>query len=216
MKRYRIFCALAIIMGLFLNQKLSAQGANNDSDNGSHVLRINIPEVALLDIWDVNTGAEAQDITLDVRQSDNVNGNSEAGIYDFASVEYSGLYLNYSSVVGAGNGAYNTTRSIHVQLLPGGTFPESLDLRIKPFAPNIIANGGTPASAGTVISSGVALGKTTPMGTDAMLVSNIGSVYTGDQQNGVALTYSLEQNGNFSANQSGLYTATVQYTLSDL
>ena len=214
MKYKQVYLAAIGVFALAPN--LFAQGEGADGRVGSHGLIINVPEIALLDVYDLNTGSEAQDITLNVAQATSGNGALEAGAYDFSSATYSGLYLNYSSVVGNGSGTYDSSRSIYAQLLPGSNFPESLDLRITPSAPTVTANGGTPVSAGTVISQGILLGKTTPIGTDALLVNNIGSVYTGDQQNGIGLTYSLEQNGDFSASQAGYYTSTVVYTLTDL
>ena len=207
-----LLCVMAMVV--FLGLKVSAQGDNSDSGSGAHVLNLVVPEIALIDVWDMNTGSEAGAITMNVEQTN--SQNAEAGLYDLSSATYSGIYLNYSSIVGAGDPNFDNSRNIDVQMMPGSTFPESLDLRITPSSPVIEANGGTSASAGTVIIQGVALGKTTPIGTDATLVANIGSVYTGDQQNGVALTYSLEQNGNFSEKQAGFYTATLQYTLTDM
>jgi hypothetical protein len=209
-KRFLLGVIAALV---FPGINVLAQGDNSDSGSGSHALNLVVPEIALLDVWDMNTGTEAGTINMTVEQTD--SDKMEAGLYDLSSATYSGIYLNYSSVVGAGDPNFDNSRNIVVQMMPGSTFPESFDLRITPSSPVIEADGGTPASAGTVIPQGVALGRTTPIGTDATLVTNIGSVYTGDQQNGVALTYSLEHNGNFSEKQSGFYTATLQYTLTD-
>jgi hypothetical protein len=73
-------------------------------------------------------------------------------------LSYTNLYLNYTSAVATNGSGYDLTRQINVQLEAGSTFPASLDLRITPVAPSIIANGGTTDSAGTVTAAGVALG----------------------------------------------------------
>jgi hypothetical protein len=89
-------------------------------------------------------------------------------------------------------------------------------LRITPNAPVLVTDGGTVDSAGEITPGGVALGVTTPIGTDALLVNSIESVYTGDETQGVELAYTLEQNGNFAGYMANVYTATLRYTLSDL
>lgn len=198
---------------------LTAQNAmaqdNNDTNVASHQLDVNVPEVALIDIWDANTGQEAAPILMDMTNVTLVGTNAEAGLYNFQDMEYQNLYLNYTSVTGQAGSGFDVTRQIDVQFEPGSTFPGSLDLRITPEAPVIIADGGTADSAGTITAGGVALGTSTPVGTDALLVSSIESVYTGDENYGVKLGYTLEQNGNFANYQAGLYQATVRYTLSD-
>ncbi|MEQ9440299.1 MAG: hypothetical protein RIG62_14695 [Cyclobacteriaceae bacterium] len=212
MKKLNLFVAALLVVWA---QNLMAQD-NNDTNMATHQLDVNVPEVAILDIYDANTGFEAGAITMDMSNVTMVGTNAEAGLYAFQDISYSNLYLNYTSVTGQSGSGYDVTRQIDVQFEPGSTFPGSLDLRITPEAPVIIANGGTANSAGTVTAGGVALGVTTPVGTDALLVSSIESVYTGDENYGVKLTYSLEQNGNFSSYQAGLYQATIRYTLSDL
>lgn len=200
---------------LICAQGISAQD-NDDTNIATHQLDVNVPEVALLDIFDANTGTEAATITFDMTNVGLVGTNAEAGLYAFEDVSYGNLYLNYTSVTGQASSGFDVTRQIDAQFEAGSTFPTNLDLRITPEAPVIIANGGDANSAGTVVAAGVALGTTTPIGTDATLVNSIESVYTGDENYGVKLTYTLEQNGNFSQYKAGLYQATVRYTLSDL
>jgi hypothetical protein len=210
---------LAAALTMVLSQGLSAQADFDDTNIASHILDVNVPEVALLDIWDVGTTSEAGAISFDMTDvTSQVGINGEAGLYAFGDVSYSDLWLNYTSVVAsaANVNGFDLDRKINVQLLAGSTFPDNLDLRIMPEAPVIIVDGGTVASAGTVAPLGVALGATTAIGTDALLVDSIESVYTGDEQYGVRLTYTLEQNGGFEAYYAGVYQATVQYTLTDL
>ena len=189
---------------------------NNDTNIATHPLNVSIPEVALIDVYDNNTGFEAADINFDLADATASGTNSEAGLYDFQALGYTDLWINYTSVTGAGGSGFDVTRQIDVQMEAGSTFPESFDLRITPEAPVVVANGGTADSAGTVTAGGVALGVTTAIGTNATLVSSIESVYTGDEAQGVRLTYELEQNGNFANYEAGTYAATLRYTLSDL
>ncbi|TDE05909.1 hypothetical protein [Flavobacterium sandaracinum] len=208
-----LFVTLAAV---FINS-VNAQD-NNDLNFASHTLNVNVPEVALLDIYDSNTGSEAGVIVFNMANATQVGTNAEAGLYGFAALSYTNLYLNYTSVVATAANAdgYDLTRQINVQLEAGSTFPASLDLRIMPVAPSVIANGGTTDSAGTVTAAGVALGATNAIGVDALLVTSIESVYTGDLARGVRLTYTLEQNGNFSLYRAGDYQATVKYTLTNI
>ena len=212
MKKFKFVFAAAVALS---SMNVLAQD-NNDNNIASHQFNVNVPEVAILDIYDSNTGLEAGPILFDMTSVTQDGVNSEAGLYAFQDINYTGLYLNYTSVTGLGGSGFDVTRQIDVQFEPGSTFPASLDLRITPEAPVIITDGGTVNSAGTVTPGGVALGTTTPIGTDALLVSSIESVYTGDDAYGVKLDYTLEQNGNFSGYQAGLYQATLRYTLSDL
>lgn len=192
-----------------------AQADNDDSDFATHSLDLNVPEVALIDIYDANTGLEAGAILFDMTTVTVQGTNKEAGLYAFEDMSYSNLYLNYTSVTGQSGSGFDVERQIDVQFEPGSSFPNNLDLRITPENPVIIADGGTPASAGSITAGGVALGTTVPVGTDALLVNSIESVYTGDEQYGVKLTYTLEQNGNFAGYQAGLYQSTLRYTISD-
>ena len=196
MKNLKNYLAVAVAISGF--QLANAQD-NSDTNIASHILNVDVPEVALLDIFDANT-------------------NSEAGLYAFQALSYTDLYLNYTSVVAsaANTDGYDLSRKINVQFETGSTFPGNLDLRITPEAPLLITDGGTVDSGGTVVSGGVALGKTVPVGTDALLVDSIESVYTGDENQGVKLTYTLEQNGNFAAYNAGSYQSTLIYTLTDL
>lgn len=188
---------------------------NNDTNIATHPLNVTIPEVALLDVHDANTGIEVATVTFDMANATSSGTNAEAGLYDVGALSYTDLWINYTSVTGSG-GSFDTTRQIDVQMEAGSTFPSCFDLRITPETPVIVANGGTVDSAGDVTVGGVALGATTAIGTNATLVSSIESVYTGDETQGVRLTYSLEQNGNFADYEAGSYTATIRYTLSDL
>lgn len=189
---------------------------NNDGATATHDLAVTVPELAIIDIYDNSTSLEAATKTFDLADLALDGTNKEAGTYQLEDVSISDLYLNYTSVVGTGGAPIDASRTIAVRMVTGSTFPGSLDLRVTPATAVITTDGGTAASAGTIIGSGVALGVTTAIGTDATIVTDIGSVYTGDGAFGVPITYTLEQNGNFAAFQAGSYTATLQYTISDL
>ncbi|MGO4911753.1 hypothetical protein [Leeuwenhoekiella sp. W20_SRS_FM14] len=214
MKNLKNYLVCAAVAGF---QFVNAQD-NNDTNIASHILNVDVPEVALLDIFDANTNTEAAAILFDMSDATVSGINAEAGLYDFQALSYTNLYLNYTSVVAGASNAngYDLTRKINVRFETGSTFPGNLDLRITPDAPVIVTDGGTVDSAGTVVATGVALGKTVPVGTDALLVDSIESVYTGDDNQGVKLTYTVEQNGNFASFKAGSYQSTIVYTLTDL
>jgi hypothetical protein len=203
-----LFASAALIFAANVN----AQDFN-DVNFASHTLAVDVPEIALLDIYDVANTGEATNVNLDMIPT----VNQEAGLYTFAGVNYTGLYLNYTSVVAdaANASGFDLDRTINVML--SGQMPGSVDLVITPVDPVLgSANGGTVASAGTKAATSVKLGVTNPLDTDVPLVNSIESVYTGDGAFGVALTYTLEQNGNFAAYNAGTYDSTITYTLTDL
>lgn len=213
MKSVKLF---TVLLGVICFNQVNAQD-NDDINVASHVLDMNVPEVALLDIYDANTGFEAGPILFDMTDVTLSGINAEAGLYAFQDISYSNLYLNYTSVVASAvnTQSFDLTRQINVKFEAGSTFPSNLDLRITPEQPVIVADGGTVDSAGSVMPGGVALGATIPVDQDALLVDSIESVYTGDEANGVKLDYTLEQNGNFASYNAGTYQATLVYTLTD-
>lgn len=196
---------------VFVNQ-VNAQ----DTNVASHILDVSVPEIALLDIFD--SGAIGREVEAnDVIQFDLENGTgvSEAGLYTFAGISRTGLWLNYTSVVGNSGSGFDTERTIDVKMLANGVgeaFPKSVDLIIDPGTSVIEANGGDQG----VAVADARLGETTALGVNARLVNGIGSVHTGDGTKGFPLTYSLVQNGDFAAYKAGSYSAIIEYTLSDL
>jgi len=195
----------------FVNQ-VNAQ----DTNVASHILDVSVPEIALLDIYD--SGALAKELEAnDIIQFDLENGTgvSEAGLYTFSGITRTGLWLNYTSVVGASGSGFDTERTIDVKMVANGigeAFPKSLDLIIDPGTAVIEANGGDEG----VAVADARLGETTAIGSNARLVNGIGSVHTGDGTKGFPLTYSLVQNGDFADYKAGSYSAVIEYTLSDL
>ena len=58
---------LVTVAGLFASN-VNAQD-NNDLNIASHLLNVNVPEVALLDIYDSNTGTEAATVVFNMAQA---------------------------------------------------------------------------------------------------------------------------------------------------
>lgn len=58
---------LVTVAGLFASN-VNAQD-NNDLNIASHLLNMNVPEVALLDIYDSNTGTEAATVVFNMAQA---------------------------------------------------------------------------------------------------------------------------------------------------
>lgn len=187
-----------------------------DTNVASHILDVSVPEIALLDIFDAGAiGGEVASTDIIQFDLDNGTGTSEAGLYTFQGISRTGLWLNYTSVVGNAGSGFDTVRTIDVKMKANGVgeaFPKSLDLIIDPGTAIIEANGGTQ---GTAVAD-ARLGETTAIDVNARLVNGIGSVHTGDGQKGFPLTYSLVQNGDFADYKAGSYSAIIEYTLSDL
>ncbi|SHJ74571.1 hypothetical protein SAMN04487911_1341 [Arenibacter nanhaiticus] len=121
MKTLKVFSVLFTITALIV---LNAQ----DTNEAGHPMEINISEVALLDIYDNNTGSPAATIQFHL---DN-NSASEAGLYDMSNATYTGLWLNYTSLVAneEKSSASKGERNISVQMEKESTFPNGLDLVI--------------------------------------------------------------------------------------
>jgi len=194
-------------------QNAMAQADNDDTNVDQHELQIVVQEVALLDIWDASlaTPADVSTIIFDMAEATTIGTNAEAGLYDFTALSYTDLYLNYTSVVSAAE----PTRNISVRF-NGGSFPGGLNLVITPEESLVEnADNGTPGTIDT--ANPIKLGANDIVtGAAQNLVTQIGSVYTGDEANGVRLSYSLEQFGSFSGYVAGNYSTQVEYTLSDL
>ena len=208
----RVVKLAIVILTFTLVNKVNAQ-VNNQS---SHIIDVHVAEVALIDIYDSEVlakGLESTDI-INLDLADRV-GVSESGLYLFSGISRTGLWLNYTSVVGTTASGFDTVRTIDVKMLTNGigeAFPKSVDLVIQPGNALIVNNGGNP---GTPVTD-VRLGETNALGTNARLVNGIGSVHTGDGAKGIPLTYSLVQNGDFANYKAGSYSAIIEYTLSDL
>ncbi|MDD3723149.1 MAG: hypothetical protein PHW92_11830 [Lutibacter sp.] len=190
----KLFFAAAIV--------LSANAAfAQDTNSDSHLVNINIPQVALLDL-EVATGTTA--ITLDG------TAPTEAGLpMTFgAAATNATIWMNYSSIVKG-----SVSRKVTVAITDG-TVPTGLKLTV--LASEASGTGG--GTKGTPAASAITL---TATATD--IVKGIGSAYTGDGANkGHNLTYKLDYatsettdygNLRFSDSSAPL---TITYTLSDI
>ncbi|SHJ84541.1 hypothetical protein SAMN04487911_14413 [Arenibacter nanhaiticus] len=202
--------SLKLLTAFFAITSLTALNAQ-DTNEAGHAMEINISEVALLDIYDENEGSEAGTITFELDNS----SITEAGLYDMSGATYTGLWLNYTSLLNE-DADNDDSRNISVQMEEDSEFPEGLDLVITSSQSSFVSNGGSEDSRGEFVSGGVALGATTQIGDNVALIQGIKSVYTGDGAKGFQLTYTLNQTDNFSLVKAGNYTATLKYTLSEL
>lgn len=202
---------LLITMLTLFSHKVKAQD-NDDTNTDQHTLEVMVQEVALLDIWDASlaTPADVGTIQFDMSEATTIGTNSEAGLYDFAALEYTDLYLNYTSVVSAAE----PTRSISVRF-DGGTFPGGVRLVITPEDSTVEnPDNGTPGTIDT--ANPIKLGANDIVtGAAQNIVTQIESVYTGDEANGVRLKYEIEQFGSFANYTAGNYSTQLVYTLSD-
>ncbi|RIA08548.1 hypothetical protein OE09_0363 [Flavobacteriaceae bacterium MAR_2010_72] len=196
---------------------LGAQNAmaqdNDDTNVDQHELQVLVQEVALLDIWDASlaTPADVGVITFDMADATTVGTNAEAGLYDFTALSYDDLWLNYTSVVSAAE----PTRNISVRF-NGGSFPGGVKLAITPQESTVEnPDNGVPGTIDT--ANPIKLGANDIVtGAAQNIVTQIESVYTGDEAFGVRLNYTIEQFGSFAGYIAGNYSTQVVYTLSDL
>ena len=188
MKLSNLFFAALIVL---FSTTTFAQDTNSDAHN----LTISIPEVALLDL---EAPSNNTNVSLVGTHS------SEAGEAVQFNATDNSIWLNYSSIIG-GSSKRNITAKITT-----GTVPSGLSLKVQAGAADTsLGNGdfGTPATAAITLN-----------GTDTEIISNVGSVYTGNGVNkGHNLTYSLVQSGSYADlkhNGAG-ETLVITYTLSD-
>jgi hypothetical protein len=206
-----------LVFATFLNTaKTVAQDV--DTNIASHDLEVTVNEIALLDVYDANTGVESEAGTVKLEINTDGTENQEAGLYDFADYQETNFYLNYTSVVSeptvTGVGA-NTSRTISVKLLTDSKLPGSTKLVISATEPTM--SNSTNGNPGSLENTELTFNQSDiTAGSSKNLVEKIQSVYTGDGAFGVKLTYNLEQEGDFSNFKAGTYTSTIQYTLSDL
>jgi hypothetical protein len=162
-----------------------------DTNQGSHSISINIPEVALLDI------EGGSSITL------TPSSPIEAGLaLDFSTATNNTLWVNYSSIVASGK-----ARTISAAIT-SGTVPTGLTLKVT---------AGSYAGSGKG-THGSATSQVTLSGTGQSVITAIGSSYTGNgASSGHNLTYSLDLlNADSYTNLVQANTPiTVTYTIND-
>ncbi|MDR6922259.1 MULTISPECIES: hypothetical protein [Chryseobacterium] len=167
-----------------------------DTKTDNHTVTISIPEVALVDI----EPAATKNITLGFTAPD------EAGNPIIPSTANTTLWLNYSSIKSVADPTRNVTVSMNA-IIPG------VDLHVT-------AAAATGSGGGTL---GTSAGLLTLSGADQIIISGIGSAYTGNgTNNGHNLTYALAAGsgpGGVAAyadlQATATTIATVTYTISD-
>ncbi len=196
MKLQKLFFAAVIVLSA------NAAIAQADTNVDTHLITINIPEVALLDL-EVATGTTA--ITLDGTMP------TEAGLpMTFgAAATNASIWINYSSIVGS---TTEPSRKVSVQITDGAV-PTGLKLTALAAA-DAGKGGGTVGTASAVL--------TLSADTAQDIITGVGSAYTGDgANNGHKLTYQLDYATDAATDYAGLdfddsADLTITYTLSDL
>lgn len=181
--------AVTILTAIFLTSVINVFA--DDTNNGSHSISINIPEVALLDL----EGTTA--ITLAP------TAPTEAGAaFDFSSATNSSIWVNYSSVVTSGK-----IRTV-TAAITSGSVPTGMLLKVA--AGSYTGNGkGNLGEAGSQI---------TLSATAQDVIGGIGSCYTETgESKGHNLTYSLDlgSSDNYDDLVQGTTSITVTYTLTE-
>ncbi|MHB1108175.1 MAG: hypothetical protein ACYCZ2_17605 [Lutibacter sp.] len=197
MKLTKLFFAAVIVLS-------TNASFGQDSKIATHLLNINIPEVALLDLE-----APSTSITLAGTVP------TEAGLpmtFEDATAKNTSIWMNYSSIV---KGVL--LRNVTVSILTGSV-PAGLKLTVLAGAASLDGAGtkGTAASIITFIN-------TTPT-TPQNIVTGIGSTYTGNGVNkGRNLTYQLGYATDAETDYAALRNVdlvgvplTITYTLSDI
>ena len=195
---------LTIVAFLFVTGVTMANTGDNDTNKASHRVGITVPTVALVDVEGAHGEADKINLTPDVSKL-------EAGeAVNFASATDNSLWLNYTSIVNAGEGEgkkeNSNTRTITAEIsdgsLPGGV---SLQLTVGSISSGNGTKGHSAASNKVLTSSA------------QDVVTGIGTCYTESGENkGHRLTYTLDMdNGNYQALTAGSYEVTVQYTISE-
>ena len=162
-----------------------------DSNEGSHSISIEIPEVALLDLEGTTS------ITLAPTEP------TEAGeALDFSTATDNNVWVNYSSIVATGN-----TRTV-TAAITSGSVPTGMNLKVT--AGSFSGSGkGTHGSSASQI---------TLSGSEQNVITGIGSCYTGNgSSNGHNLTYQLDLVApeNYADLVQANTSITVTYTLTE-
>ncbi len=193
----KLFFLKLILALLFITTAFNSLLAQ-DTEIGSHILTVSIPEVAILDVESTEASTS---ITI------GPTAPTEAGeALDFSTVTNNALWLNYSSIKNTSTG--DAARTISV--VATGTMPTGMTLSLTVADP--AGSGG--GALGSVIGGGSAF---TLGGGTQNIIQSIGSCYTGNlANNGHQLTYGLAMdNSDYAALDAVDTDITVTYTLSD-
>lgn len=163
-----------------------------DINKDDHTVTISIPEIAIVDI----EPAASKNITLGYTAPD------EAGNPIVPNASNTTLWLNYSSI----KSVADPTRTVSVKLtalIPG------VDIKVTAAAATGSGGGATGTGSTKTLTA-----------SDQILISGIGSAYTGNgANNGHNLTYELVSVGGVASyadlQASAGTVATVNYTISD-
>lgn len=184
-----VLITLAIVISTVINS--SAIVKPGDTNEDSHSVSVNIPEVALLDL----EGTTAITLTP--------TSPAEAGDpFDFSSAFNKSIWVNYSSVVKEGK-----SRTVTAAITTGSV-PAGLNLKVT-------AGTYTGTGNGTL---GKPSAKITLSETAQKVITNIGSCYTENGSGkGHNLTYELELISDSKYNElvEGNTPVTITYTLTD-
>lgn len=160
-----------------------------DAVTDSHTLGITIPEVALVDI----EPAAAKSITM------TFTAPVEAGDPLTAPTTENSLWLNYSSI----KSLADATRNVSVKLdalVPG------VDIKL-------LASAAAGIGGGTL---GAPVPQLTLTAADQIIISGIGSAYTGSgDTNGHQLSYDLSSSASYADLEASTTSVMVTYTISD-
>lgn len=174
-------CVLALISSMTFAQ---------DTQTDNHVITVEVPEVALLDL-------ETSD-TKNFTAAFTKPANDEAGNKIVAPAANSTIWLNYTTIQTG-----STPKKVTVK---ASVLVDGVDIQIAAGqATTGSGTKGTPVSAFNLTA------------TDKSLVSDIGSAYTASGANsGHQITYTfLADNANYANLRSGSTEVTVTYTLAN-
>ncbi|MDF1550034.1 MAG: hypothetical protein P1P88_19570 [Bacteroidales bacterium] len=175
-----------------------------DTKIATHLVTINIPEVALLDL-EFTGPATSTAITLAG------TAPTEAGspmTFEDLKAKNSAIWMNYSSIVKGAASSRKVTVAV-----TSGSVPTGLKL-------TVLASAASSDGKGALGAASTAL---TLSGTGQDIVTGIGSTYTGDgPSKGHNLTYQLGYNTDAATDYANLRNVdlvgvplTITYTLSD-
>lgn len=185
---------LTILLAIFfLSFGLTAQ----ESDESYHQMNLGVPSVAILDLESANG------TTLNMAPSAPVEAGNPV---DFANQTSSDIWLNYSSIKST---SQNPTRDISVAIT-SGPVPNGVEIEVQASAYSGQGEGSMGNPAGNIALSA----------TPQVIITGIGSCYTGDGvNNGHQLTYNLALSGNAGAyaqlDADAGNAIQVTYTISD-
>lgn len=161
----------------------------------SHMLNIEVPDVALLGLVSENSSGISFSAASPTEAGNSIDFNNEN--------QNNNIWLNYSSII------KNSTHRRKIVAFVQGEMPEGIRLKVKASEAEGAGKGKLGDPAGEILLSGE----------PTEIISDIGSCYTGKgTNNGHVLTYELEYNQSSEA-YTGLNTEYttfhVVYTLTD-